>query len=398
MLSACSLPADTQARNRQAMNEIRKVINWAQQPPTATTPPHGAQFSRPGSSASRRMQVQQFGHLETGSSIPGSPAGSSYQEMLAVEPHFEAADPGDEPLRGVPPALMLPSSQLMHQGSGGSNSSSGRHYGSSHGHSRHHHHHHHHHQQQNQQHYGHDRYGEPVVGAGVAVGSAAADAAGLMGRAGGGSSSSHNSNNHRRGGGSAKGSVAGSPGGAQLPGHGADMMPLMLQVSGDLEVEPSAGDDEPGSAYSGRDTAGGAPASPALSEAASSAAAAAAAAHGTGSSRSRAHRVASPRRSSGSKQLLHAAAQHRAPPDQQQHLSKQHDAYAAKEEEEDDTLQPAAQGDFNPHEELAEDGRCVTFFIGWRTCTLSGTEVHVCIIWQLCRSGLIGRMPEHHTP
>lgn len=50
--------ACVQARNRQAMNEIRKVINWAQQLPAGavgTTPPHP---SRPSSSASRRHHTQ----------------------------------------------------------------------------------------------------------------------------------------------------------------------------------------------------------------------------------------------------------------------------------------------------------------------------------------------------
>lgn len=142
------------------------------------------------------------------------------------------------------------------------------------------------------------------------------------------------------------------------------MLPLMLQVSAGLEAEPAV-EEGPSSTYSGRDTAGGAPASPAASEAAAAAVAAAGAS--SSSSRDRAHRVGTPTRSSGSKQQL-AAAQHKLPPDQEQHHPRQQGMYAA--EMEDDTLQAPGQEDKYESEqghlynsdgmsELHSDGRCV---------------------------------------
>jgi len=185
----------------------------------------------------------------------------------------------------------------------------------------------------------------------------ACDAGALAGR--GGSSSSA-----RRGAGGSKGGAASTPP-VQLPDRGGDMLPLMLQVSADLEAEPAA-EEGPSSTYSGRDTAGGAPASPATSEAAA-AAGTAAGASSSSHSRGRAHRVGTPTRSSGSKQQL-AAAQHKLPPDQEQHHPRQQGLYAA--EMEDDTLQAPGQEDKYESEEghlynsdgmseLHSDGRCV---------------------------------------
>lgn len=296
MLPSSVLAPIVQARNRQAMNEIRKVINWAQQMPTAaTTPPHPL---RPGSSASRRGPAQM--HLETGS-IPGSPAGSHYGELLAVEQqqqqqHEAQGEQLEE--QGRSGALLLP----------GSNSSSGRHH-SSHG-------------RQHGHHHAEHRYGEPLGSAPVSrAGSEAGSAAG------------------RR-----TGKGPGSP--SKLAARAGEMMPLMLQASEELAAETAAGEQHRGSAaYCQRDTAGGAPASPALSEAASSPACVSL------GSRGRVHRVGgpgSPTRVSGTKQqlaaALAAAGQHKLPPDQQHHHHAGHHTHAARVQEryaaevEDDTL------------------------------------------------------------
>lgn len=331
-----------QARNRQAMNEIRKVINWAQQLPAgavATTPPHP---SRPSSSASRRHH---HAHLEAGS-IPGSPASSHYGDLLAVETPCEVHEQGEEAGRGVPPALLLPGGQLSHQGSGGSNSSSSRHHGS-HSHSRHHQQQHHHLSQ------GEHRYGE------AGAGSASGEVLGQGGRAG-----SFGGGVGSRGRGVGRGG-SGSP--SKLAARAGEMMPLTLHMSEDLAVEHTAA-HEPAAApaYAHRDTAGGAPASPALSDAALSSACMSL---GAGS-RARGHRASlgSPTRSSGSKQqlaaaLAAAAAQHRLPPDQQQHHVRGQERYGAAAEVEDDTLAPPGpEGSFD--EDLdgrsePGDNRCV---------------------------------------
>lgn len=395
-----------QARNRQAMNEIRKVINWAQQVPvgpTATTPPHGSTFSRPSSSASRRVQTQPFGHLDAGgcgSSIPGSPAGSSmFGDLLAAEQQFdeqqqqqasvggaaggEGCDPSSRAMMPPPPpALMLPPSSHG-GGGGGSLGSSSSNSSSRHGHHHSRQHHHQHHGQQ-QAHYGQaageqqHRYGEP-----------AADGSGLGRRMSSGSGGNSGSSRRTAGiGSNGSRGIAGSPGGAHLPNRGgAEMLPLMLQVSADLEATTpaSAAGASPapaaGAAYSERDTAGGGvPASPTVSELTMGSA---------NSSRSRSHRVGSPTRSStGSKQQLAAAlaaAQHKAPDQQQQHhhhhsharhqqQQHQQERYAAAhqdDEVEDDTLgAPGPEESFE--EQAAERGelaagdgsRCVIVAVG----------------------------------
>jgi hypothetical protein len=181
-----------------------------------------------------------------------------------------------------------------------------------------------------------DRYGEPVGSGGTSR--AASEAGSISGRRTG------------------KGSTAGSP--SKLAARAGEHLPVMLQVSEDLhsQVAATAAAEEPAgsSTYCERDTAGGAPASPALSEAASSSACMSAG-H-TGSGRARGHRMGpgSPTRSSGSKQQLAAAlaaAQHKLLPDQQHHQvhsthghhARAQDRYAA--EVEDDTLGAPVQQD-----------------------------------------------------
>lgn len=299
------------------MNEIRKVINWAQQMPTAAnTPPHP---SRPGSSASRRGPAQM--HLETGS-IPGSPAGSHYGELLAVEQQQQHEAQGEQlEEQGRSGALLLPGgSQLHHKGS---NSSSGRHH-SSHG-------------RQHGHHHAEHRYCEPLGSAPVSrAGSEAGSAAGRRASKGPGSPS-------------------------KLAARAGEMMPLMLQASEELAAETAAGEQQRGSAaYCERDTAAGAPVSPALSEAASSPACVSL------GSRGRGHRMGgpgSPTRSSGTKQqlaaALAAAGQHKLLPDQQQHHHHAgHHPHAAPVQEryaaevEDDTL--GAPGPEDSFEEAQE--------------------------------------------
>jgi hypothetical protein len=317
-----------QARNRQAMNEIRKVINWAQQLPAAVTPPHGSAISRPGSSASRRIGLLPMGHLDAGS-IPGSPASSHYGDLLPAEPHSDAPEQGEEASRGAAPTLLLPSSHTGHAGSQGSGGSSSRHHSShlGHGHSRHQH-----------------RSGDLLT---VTPGS---DGCLMAGRAGSNSGSSTSS--RRVGKGATEGS---SPSKMQLASRAGDMMPLMLQVSGDLRADAV----EEGSAASGyqeRDTAGGAgPDSPTVVPEAAVALALSGRSRGIGS-----HRMGSPTRSSGSKQQLAAAlaaAQHKLLPDQQHHHAKPQERYAA--EAEDDTLPaPGPEDSFECQEEHTYcDGR-----------------------------------------
>jgi hypothetical protein len=200
------------------------------------------------------------------------------------------------------------------------------------------------------------RYGEPVV--------AGAAGEGFM-QAGRGVSSSSGIGSRRAG--SGKGG-SGSP--SKLAARAGDMMPMTLQVSEDLAVDHTSG-HEPASAaaYPDRDTAGGAPASPVLSEAALSAACMSL---GVGS-RGRALRgsMGSPTRSSGSKQqlaaALAAAAQHKLPPDQQQHHARGQERYEAAAEVEDDTLAPpGVEGSFD--EQHDGDSRCVGK--GWVLCNM----------------------------
>jgi hypothetical protein len=302
-----------QARNKQAMNEIRKVINWAQQP---VAPPHSSAAGaavgascpvRPGSSQ-RHRAAQQQQQLDSGSA-PSSPAAFAPDALgCGLPPHSPAADAAE----------LLPDGTRAAAGPLPVTGGSARHAQLS-SHARHHRHH------QQGQHQGRDRYGDRASEryGELLVTAAASSAEGIAGS----TNISHGST----------GSTAGPMAGAGQ--------------SGDLEVESSkqARSSSAGHtavAAAARRSSGGRDTAPLVPLASSSHEALQlhpSGSGGIGRGRMRGGAESPTRRSSGSKQHLLAAAaavQHRAQPDQHTH----HHQQQALELGRDDLLLGAAPG------------------------------------------------------